>query len=122
MSRDLSTFELTEDHLTLLRAAYTSWDDCEYGAPSIDPKRPYGNSDVAQDIAVKLGWVEDYNAWCDLEELDDGYAAMEALEERAAAIHEELQTALQIVLYTGEFKVGKYVAKYPTSREWTTAV
>jgi len=39
----------------LLRSANLSWDDCEYGAPQIDPKRPYGNSNVPDDIREKLG-------------------------------------------------------------------
>ena len=32
----------------------TRWDDCEFGAPAIDCKRPYGNSDVYNDIAKIL--------------------------------------------------------------------
>lgn len=31
------------------------WDDCETGAPAIDPKRPYGNSSVASDVLEILG-------------------------------------------------------------------
>src|SRR6266568_5645220 len=43
----VSEFTVTEDHLKLLRHAYLYWEYGEgYGAPAIDPKRPYGNSDV----------------------------------------------------------------------------
>jgi hypothetical protein len=51
----VTEFTVTEDHLKLLRRAYIGWDDCEFGAPGIDPKRPYGNSDVIGDIAEILG-------------------------------------------------------------------
>ena len=45
------TFEIKDEHIKLLRNAYIGWDDCEFGAPAIDCKRPYGNSDVYGDIA-----------------------------------------------------------------------
>ena len=41
-------FTLTVDHITLLNNMWVDWSDVEYGAPEIDPKRPYGNSDVAR--------------------------------------------------------------------------
>ena len=49
-------FNLHEDHLTLLRNFYVSWQWCEFGAPEINPKRPYGNSDVLEDIRELLGF------------------------------------------------------------------
>lgn len=100
MSRNLyppTTFTVTNDHLTLLRNAYLGWCDDEYGAPDIDPKRPYGNSDVAYDIARHLGWEYDE---------DDGLTNEQ--QERAYAIHRETETVLQIALVTGEFKTGTY--------------
>lgn len=50
----MKTFEVKEEHIKLLRSAYTSWDDCEFGAPAIDCKRSYGNSDVLGDMAEIL--------------------------------------------------------------------
>ena len=51
----VSEFTVTEDHLKLLRHVHLYWDYGEgYGAPAIDPKRPYGNSDVERDIAEIL--------------------------------------------------------------------
>lgn len=44
----------TADHLTLLAASEWDWNDCEFGAVSMDPKRPYGNSDVDTDLAELL--------------------------------------------------------------------
>ena len=43
-------FTLTENHIKLLCRAYVGWNGAEFGAPSIDPKRPYGNSDVLHDM------------------------------------------------------------------------
>jgi len=40
------TFVLTENHIKLLRKAYVTWEDGDFGAPSIDTRRPYGNSSV----------------------------------------------------------------------------
>lgn len=34
----------------LLTRSYWEWEYCETGAPAINPKRPYGNSDVPEDI------------------------------------------------------------------------
>ena len=48
--RNVTEFTVTEEHLKLLRRAYVDWEDCEFGAPAIDCKRPYGNSDVIADI------------------------------------------------------------------------
>lgn len=53
-----TTFTVTDDHLKLLRRASVGWSDCEFGAPEIDPKRPYGNSNVLGDIAEILGLGE----------------------------------------------------------------
>lgn len=44
------TFTVTDEHVKLLRRFQVGWQDCETGAPEIDPKRPYGNSAVPEDI------------------------------------------------------------------------
>lgn len=79
---------ITEDHLKLLGHMYVDWDDCEYGAPAINPKRPYGNSDVPGDIAEILGWSYD----------DEDEDAYDEIAERAHTIHHEMQEVLQIVV------------------------
>lgn len=63
------TFEVTDDHLILVRELYWTWDDCEFGAPAVDPKRPYGNSDVVGDIAAILR----YEAITDPDNEDEPY-------------------------------------------------
>ena len=87
-------FELTENHVKLLQNAYVDWDGCEYGAPAIDCKRPYGNSSVEQDIAEIIGVK--YN-----DEDDDQ-------REELRNLHLETRTALQIILATKSFEIGVY--------------
>lgn len=96
-------FELTEQHLTLLRHAYVVWGGYEFGAPAINPKRPYGNSDVLTDIAKLLH--PEFVA------MREGAQAdwLEDNVNRLERVHEETQTALQIVLVTGQMQPGRYV-------------
>jgi hypothetical protein len=81
------TVTVTEDHLTLLSAAWTSWDPCEFGAVEIDPKRPYGNGDVAGDLAELLPHLD---------------------ARRRAEVHAELVLVLNAVLSTRSFATGRY--------------
>jgi hypothetical protein len=93
----METFTLTEKHLKLLRRMYVGWQDCETGAPEIDPKRPYGNSSVARDVAEILD--EEYN--------EENGLSNES-EKELLKLHGQTETALQIVLVTGEFKPGEF--------------
>ena len=99
-------FELTEQHIKLLRHMYVGWQDCETGAPEINPKRPYGNRTVAEDIADILG-IE-----------VDGGAMPEAMRTRLMKLHEETEHALQIVLVTGEFEPGIFMRDEIGRRGW----
>ena len=87
----MTTFYLREEHLKLLARANWQWQDCEFGAPEMDPKRPYGNSDVISDIAKILGESGELCPHCagPLDEVND---------EKFRTIHGELVTALQIVI------------------------
>jgi hypothetical protein len=64
-------FTVTEDHLKLLRHAWVdAWNEGEgYGAPSINPKKPYGSSNVEVDIARILDAPDE--DWV----YEDGYQA-----------------------------------------------
>lgn len=95
-------FTLTEEHIKLLHAMYIRWENCETGAPAVDPKRPYGNSYVPGDVREILGWPE--TEYGDDEE-----------DEKAYAIHRETEYALQIVLRHGPV-LGDYVLKDKYSR------
>jgi len=108
----ITKFTVTEDHLRLMSHFYVGWCDDEYGAPEIDPKRPYGNSDVVNDIAEILGW--ETPDWGDPE-----YGELRA---RARQIHEETKIALQIALRVGYFKAGFYAKAYAYSEDWKEIV
>ena len=51
---DAGPLKPAPEHLTLLASACWSWNDAEFGAASISPKHPYGNSDVEDDLAELL--------------------------------------------------------------------
>lgn len=95
----MKRFTVKEEHLKLLRRAYVSWEDCEFGAPAIDCKRPYGNSDVYGDIAEILGVQPTGDE-------DERYTNKQASAMRQ--LHEETLTVLQIALSTGSFEAGTY--------------
>jgi hypothetical protein len=106
----MERFELRAEHVTLLRAANVWWWGAEYGAPCIDPKRPYGNGDVENDIGRLLGATMLG---------DDGDGPCYSSVQRAAfrTWHKETEKALQVILASGSFEPGVYVAdKY--SRRW----
>jgi hypothetical protein len=106
-------FELRPEHIKLLRAAHVTWYEIEAGAPAIDGKRPYGNSDVARDVidevGERMGWERD----------EDNCTPRQWREQKEAAIrlHQEMNMALQVVLNTGTFESGTYVSDW-YGREW----
>ena len=104
-----SNFTLTDEHIKLIRAMCVGWSQCEFGAPEIDPKRPYGNSFVYGDIHEILAEDPSVISFADeiLEELEDKYYQL----------HRETETALQIILRTGSFKPGKYKCD-PYKQDW----
>ena len=99
--RRVNEFTVTEQHLALLRRTYVTWEYVEFGAPAIDGKRPYGNSDVLGDIIDILGEAPEQ-----VDLLEDW---VEENQERLAKIHGEVGIVLQIVLATGRFEPGDYV-------------
>ena len=101
------TFEIKDDHLKLLKNSYVVWRDCEFGAPAIDCKRPYGNTDVESDIAEILNWNVS----------EDGLT--EEQKEQAYKLHRELEIVLEIVLATQSFQPGVYNnPSWYTPSEW----
>lgn len=103
-------FTVDERHIALLRRAYVGWEGCEFGAPAIDCKRPYGNGSVLEDIAKILGLPP---------RPDDGYGDFPGeQEELMRALHRGTKTALQIFLCTGEMKAGEYETDLYHRRGW----
>lgn len=100
-------FILTKEHVWLLRHANVRWEDCEYGAPAIDCKRPYGNSDVEGDIYKLLNGERMPEHWESVPKETSDYFYK---------LHKETETALQVVLATGSFEPGEFEAEAYSSR------
>lgn len=91
----MKEFEVKPEHLLLLGNMYVSWNDVEFGAPEISPKRPYGNSDVIGDM---------------MEIFDIDPARRDEVYQELFELHQETWTALQILLRCGTLELGTYVA------------
>ena len=91
-------FTVTEEHLALLREFCVGWNDAEYGAPEVNPKRPYGNSSGASDVHEVLTGETNY----DLDEDREKYCNR---------VHRETEYALEICLRVGEFKAGTFARR-----------
>jgi hypothetical protein len=104
----MDEFEITEDHLKLVRAMEMGWDDSEFGAPGIDSKRPYGNSTVYYDIAEIL----------EIEPEEDGFSSDQ--ESFMFDVWQDTQIVLQILidnLDTG-IKAGNVYTKDEETDKW----
>lgn len=114
-------FEITNDHKKLLARMYVGWQDCEFGAPEVDPKRPYGNSDVEWDVAEILGWIRD-----DRYDLEESMSPekfdefSDAIHDRAMTIHQQMETVVQAALqYAAEhMPVGEYETSGDYNIDW----
>ena len=105
-------FTITEDHLKLIRNFYIDYDDwCEFGAPRIDPKRPYGNSYVYGDINEILG-----NRYKEDEE--EGYGFSDEDSAEMLRLHRETTMALQIAICVGRFESGTYQRPNSYTNDW----
>ena len=97
----MERFVLKKEHILLLKQAVVRWEDCEYGAPSIDCKRPYGTSSVEESIAEIIGDESDACPHCG-ESLDTESS------ENYKQLHKETETALSILLQHGNVPLGEY--------------
>jgi len=109
----VTRFEVREDHFKLLKICYVDWVNVEYGAPGIDPKRPYGNSghlDILWEIADTLGVP--HLGWdaVDGDDWDDSLCGFETMEVRAhiEKTHRDLEHVVQIIFNTTSFVPGWY--------------
>ena len=103
----VTEFTVTEDHLKLLRHVHLYWDYGEgYGAPAINPKRPYGDSYVERSIAEILDAPDSDWEWD--EEGEDFDLTPEA-RERFTRLHVETMVVLHVTLAAGELRPGQYV-------------
>tara|TARA_R100000656_G_scaffold104176_1_gene76222 strand:+ start:259389 stop:259748 length:360 start_codon:yes stop_codon:yes gene_type:complete len=102
-------FELKKDHLTLLKEVSWDWNDCAFGAPAIDCKRPFGNSgyQVYHDINAALGGRWDVS-------LDEDGDFSEEAEHEILDLYTELMVALQVIFTAQSLEPGVY----QTDSEW----
>ena len=111
-----TTFKLTENHLKLLRAAKTFWISEPFGAPAVDPNRPFGNRDAMRDIIRITGTPTSTYPKFDIDdpksEIPDG------IYNNLIQIYQQLDIALQIVLSTGKFEAGEYYWPEYWNGEW----
>lgn len=109
-------FELLPDHVKLIRAMNIGWSGVECGAPCVEPKCPYGNGDLTRsiyEILVGGDWDIDHHMPADLTP-----KMWADLEERFRKLHEEMETALQVVLASGSFEPRVYTRTSEYSRDW----
>ena len=109
MTNSFDYFTITKQEIKLVQEMYVSWDDCEFGAPSIDPKRPYGNSDVLLDMAEILGFLPG-DKYKYKEQNQDAYEEMVVVEQEEVLLelHSNMQTVLQILIDNLSLKEGIY--------------
>jgi len=77
-----------EEHIALLEEMNVRWSDVEFGAPEIDPKRPYGNSGVLADMRAIV---------------DDEYD-----DKQLRSLHQDMDVILEIMIDTKQVSVGEY--------------
>ncbi len=92
-------FTLTPIHIKLIRRMNVRYDeDTEYGAPEIDPKRPYGNSDVEDDIREIVG--------------------KRLSSDDCLKLHKETEKALQIFLLNAQIEPVKFTRSNYYTDDW----
>ena len=111
--QNTTRFEMKPEHLKLLQRFNVGWgSSCYDGAPAIDPKRPFGNSDWPRDIAEILGLPIPDDETSTQEQRDRFHADMQVW-------FVESCTALEIALDTLSFVPGVYTRQYPWYGKWT---
>lgn len=108
--------ELREEHIKLLNRLYFRWENNSYeGNIASSSERPYGNSDIFDDIVEILGLYPDMNPETYDEIYEEEYDSM-------MKWHKEMGMALRIVLSTKSFVPGLYVSNDSTLfKHWTFA-
>jgi hypothetical protein len=96
--RTVESFIVTQYHINLLRRMHIDWCYDEFGSPAVDPKRPFGNSDVYQDMLEILG-LHQPDEWTDIAPEQADYLN---------SIYAQTAVALQILVSTGNVEPGEY--------------
>lgn len=98
-SWEKQSFVVKEEHLKLLKNVCISWQNCEFGAPEINPKRPYGYSNVIESMAEILGIKEN--------EEYDAFSKTDI--EKMERLHQETEVCLHILTHNLSIHPGLYV-------------
>lgn len=94
-----------EHHLKLLKELYIDWNNDGFGAPCVDPKRPFGNSDVFKDMARIL--------CLDMPDEETQFEKYKRFEDSLYKGYTELKDCLQILcqqftITTGTYECNEY--------------
>ena len=114
----LLKFELTEDHLKLLKNLKWSINEntnCieSIGSGDEHGKSPFGGDDIIEDMYLILqGKPEDFDP-----ANDELYYISEDYISELKQLFSELTMALDIVMFTGKFEAGHYKTKW-YDRNW----
>lgn len=92
----MTRFTVTGDHIKLLQRLNIS-ENIHNGFPTVDPKRPFGNSDVYRDMAEIL----------DHENTEDGEISPER-QESYDELLSEMKTVLEILISNLSLLPGEY--------------
>ena len=114
--RKVRAITVRREHISLIQRM----NFCEVAGEGIsvcamDPKRPYGNSDVMGDLAEAAGLIEDG----DFNSLNNMWS--EAVELRLAVLHVEAMACLTILANLGECAEGMTYIKPAPGRRWERA-
>lgn len=108
--RNIKRFVINEYHLKLLKELEIGWNHMEFGSPTVDPKKPFGNSDVFKDMVKALGWeIKIQIDWClpkNFDLVEDELP--EEIETVLFNLYRDLDTVLEICLRTQSFNPGVY--------------
>lgn len=131
MAKQSNTILITEYHIALLQRAYFRWEDGgEEEVPSMDSKRPYGNSDVLGDLqeiyAELQGYEltelsEDWDTVSYYRKPNDELFRADAGDDLLWEQHRQMATVLQVLAsnaLTG-IQPGGYSRKDSYTLRWT---
>lgn len=79
---------------------HVQWHTAEFGAPEIDPKRPYGDSSVLENIREITGMESANDEWC-------------------RQLHREMEAVLSVWLRYGELSPGDRICYPAADGEYT---
>lgn len=115
----LIKFELKDDHIKLLKHLRWSMVSDQLVSRGDDTEEygdsPFGGDDLLEDMCIILnGKPDNFNPMD-----DETLVSTLSDEEKSSilALHSELPTALDIILYTGSFEPGHYKRKW-YDRNW----